>query len=497
MAGKTLQALNTEDWWAVWFGVVILGIAVLGFAGKAPRVGEWITNPLSAFQSYTRSVPLENKPADLDLSATAAQNLTYDAEKKLLIYRSLMTSERREVLKGLSADRVYQAAIDGLHASRPLSQGNNLLAILVLLVALGLLTAAGVKAMGGEAQAYLSGFAVIFVLAIISGVFAGQYTIDAYGLGYAFWALALGLLISNTVGTPRWLLAGAKTDMFIKTGLVLLGAEILFNKISTFGGPGLFVAWLAAPIAIVFMYLFGTRFLKISRKRLVLVVAATTALCGVPSAVATAAACQAKKKDLALAVGITLIGAVLFGIFLPLGIKLTGLDAIVGAAWLGGAIGSSGAYSGPGAEQAAAAILTIKNVLIGLTALFLAVYSATKTEDDLAPPPSRAGAIWHHFPKFMVGFIGASLVSSLILAPVLGPAVVEEEILGAMTRTLREWLFCLAFVSIGLELDFRDLAGQVIGGKPIWLYIIGQSFNLVLTLLAAGLAFGGILSADP
>jgi uncharacterized membrane protein YadS len=396
MAGKTLQALNTEDWWAVWFGVVILGIAVLGFAGKAPRVGEWITNPLSSFQSYTRSVPLEIKPSDLDLSATAAKNLTYDAGKKLLIYRGLMTSERREVLKGLSADRVYQAAIDGLHASRPLSQGNNLLAILVLLVALGLLTAAGVKAMGGEAQAYLSGFAVIFVLAIISGVFAGQYTIDAYGLGYAFWGLALGLLISNTVGTPRWLLAGAKTDMYIKTGLVLLGAEILFNDILLLGGPGMFVAWLAAPIVIVFMYLFGTRFLKMAGKRLVLIVAAATTLCGVSAAVATAAACQAKKKDLAQAVGITLIGAVFLGIVMPLGIKLMGLDTIVGAAWLGGAIGSSSVFSGPGAEQAATTILTIKNVLIGLTALFLAVYLATKTEDDLTAPPSRAGAIWHH-----------------------------------------------------------------------------------------------------
>lgn len=497
MAGKTLQALNTEDWWAVWFGVVIFGVAVLGFAGNAPRVGEWITNPLSSFQSYTRSVPLEIEPSDLDLSATAAKNLTYDAGKKLLIYRGLMTSEQLEILKGLSANRVYQAAIDGLHASRPLSQGNNLLAILVLLVALGLLTAAGVRAMGGEAQAYLSGFAVIFVLAIISGVFAGQYTVDAYGLGYAFWALALGLLISNTVGTPRWLLAGAKTDIYIKTGLVLLGAEILFDKNLFHGGSGLFVAWLAAPIVIVFMYLFGTRFLKMAGRRLVLVVAAATALCGVPAAVAAAAACQARKRDLALAVGITLIGAFLLSIFLPLGIKLAGLDTIVGAAWLSGAVGSTGTFSGPGAEQTAATILTIKNVLIGLTALFLAVYSATKTENDLAVPPSRAGAIWYHFPKFMVGFIGASLVSSFILVPVLGSTVVEKEILGAMTRTLREWLFCLAFVSIGLKLDFRDLAGQVAGGKPVWLYVVGQSFNLVLTLLAAWLAFAGVLFGQP
>ena len=61
------------------------------------------------------------------------------------------------------------------------------------------------------------------------------------------------------------------------------------------------------------------------------------------------------------------------------------------------------------------------------------------------------------------------------------------------TKTFRGWFFCLAFVSIGLESNFKDLASQLVGGKPIILYIIGQSFNIFLTLFAAWLAFGGIL----
>ena len=31
------------------------------------------------------------------------------------------------------------------------------------------------------------------------------------------------------------------------------------------------------------------------------------------------------------------------------------------------------------------------------------------------------------------------------------------------------------------------------GGRPIQLYVVGQAFNLVLTLIAAWLAFGGVL----
>ena len=74
-----------------------------------------------------------------------------------------------------------------------------------------------------------------------------------------------------------------------------------------------------------------------------------------------------------------------------------------------------------------------------------------------------------------------------------GSRAVEKDVIGAITKTCRGWLFCLAFVAIGLESNFRQLAHQMTGGKPIVLYMVGQSFNLILTLIAAYLAFGGWL----
>jgi len=62
-----------------------------------------------------------------------------------------------------------------------------------------------------------------------------------------------------------------------------------------------------------------------------------------------------------------------------------------------------------------------------------------------------------------------------------------------LSKVLRGWFFCLAFVSIGLESNFRELASQLVGGKPIYLYVVGQSFNLILTLLMAWIAFGGVI----
>ena len=104
--------------------------------------------------------------------------------------------------------------------------------------------------------------------------------------------------------------------------------------------------------------------------------------------------------------------------------------------------------------------------------------------------------IWVRFPKFIVGFVAASFLFSFVLVPLFaslfdgdGLKLVESSVLKAMTNPLRGWFFCLAFVSIGLESNFADMAQQLEGGKTLLLYIVGQSFNLILTLAVAWLAF--------
>lgn len=95
----------------------------------------------------------------------------------------------------------------------------------------------------------------------------------------------------------------------------------------------------------------------------------------------------------------------------------------------------------------------------------------------------------------MLGFIGASIVVSLVLVPLIGDAAVD----GAtdVTSDFRTWLFALAFLSIGIESDFKELGRQLAGGRPLALYVIGQSFNIVLTLLVVWLVFSGVLLPRP
>ena len=402
------------------------------------------------------------------------------------------------LIAGASLGLMTSVASVGRWTTNPINAfDGSVIALLMLGLGLALITALAAQAMGRSLIQHQAGFFALFLLAVLSYLLANQAGIRAAGVGYAFWALLLGLLISNTAGTPEWLIPALRSELYIKTGLVLLGAEILFNRILQLGSAGLFVAWLVTPVVIIFMWYLGTRVLKIASPSLVIVIAAATSVCGVSAAIATAAAARAKKDELTLAVGMTLIFTVVMMILMPIGIQSMGIDPIVGAAWIGGtvdatgAVVAAGAMLGEDAGQVAAVVKMIQNILIGVVAFFVAVYWVTNIEKSGNAEKPALTEIWMRFPKFILGFMGASLLFSFVLTPALGDEGVSKII--DLTSDFRGWFFCLAFVSIGLESNFRALTSQVQGGRPITLYLVGQTFNVVLTLAAAYLAFGGLI----
>jgi uncharacterized membrane protein YadS len=143
----------------------------------------------------------------------------------------------------------------------------------------------------------------------------------------------------------------------------------------------------------------------------------------------------------------------------------------------------------------ATTIKMIQNVLIGVTAFCVAMYWTTRVEPaekGMAGRKVGAGEIWNRFPKFVIGFLGVSIVASLIsgsLGADLSNAVVNEGLVRGISSPLRNWCFTLAFASIGLGTNFRELAPYFKGGKPIILYICGQTLNLSLTIVMAYVMF--------
>ena len=72
---------------------------------------------------------------------------------------------------------------------------------------------------------------MVFGLAWLARFLAGNGLFIDWGIEYVIFSLGLGLLLSNTVGTPEWLKPAVQTEFFIKTGLVILGASLLFMEI--------------------------------------------------------------------------------------------------------------------------------------------------------------------------------------------------------------------------------------------------------------------------
>ena len=362
-------------------------------------------------------------------------------------------------------------------------------------LAIGVVFAFAMQVRGIGAGPFLKAFPVVFLLAVLSFVLAGQSLIKAYNLEYALWALFVGLIICNTIGTPSWLKPAVATEFYIKTGLVLLGAEVLMSRLIALGAPGIFISWVCTPITLISTYIFGQRILKMESRSLNLVISADMSVCGVSAAIATAAACKAKKEELSLAIGLSLAFTVGMMVVMPAFIKAVGMDEIIAGAWLGGTIDSTGAVAAAGAlvgKQALEVATTVKmiqNILIGVIAFAVSVYWVTTVERDPNGKRLGIGEVWKRFPRFIIGFFLASVISSILFSTLTGGPELIDAMTKGTTIPLRSWLFCLAFVSIGLETNFRELAPYLKGGKALTLYVVGQTLNLCLTLAMAWLMF--------
>ncbi|MFV1968320.1 MAG: putative sulfate exporter family transporter [Pirellulaceae bacterium] len=552
------ELYQTEDYWAIWLGLAIIAVGLLIFLPRPPdgmketiqesneiiekeaksgapfrtvayyhaedakkklkaTSGDWAktiknytgkphgwkTNPIAAFvvndsQAAEKKAGAQEK---CDAARKKAGQLETEAQAAEDAARTAGFGDDARNQKATTAIVAWRAAQSDAStaskkrkAAKPVNQVGYLI---VLGIGLIVLFGTGTHFMGKSAGKFAVGFLFVFVVAVLAQLFAAQANIKAAGLGYAAWAILFGLLISNTIGTPGWVKHAVQTEYFIKTGLVLLGAEILFGKILTIGTPGIFVAWVVTPIVLVTTYLFGQKVLKIPSKTLNITISADMSVCGVSAAIATAAACRAKKEELTLAVGLSLIFTSIMMVVMPAFINAVGMSQVLGGAWMGGTIDATGAVAAAGeflgekALHVATTIKMIQNVLIGVIAFCVATYWCWKVDRE-AGRDVGAMEIWYRFPKFVLGFVGVSIAFSILYArmgPDVGYSLIDNGVIRGLTKNLRGWFFCLAFTSIGLATNFHELKEHFKGGKPLILYVCGQTFNLGLTLLVAYIMF--------
>jgi len=367
------------------------------------------------------------------------------------------------------------------------------------LLGLGLLatTSVAIRSIGIELAGYWKGFPFIFLLALVSFIVARQQAVNYFGLEYVLWALLLGLVISNLTHVPSWLKSAVKTELFIKIGLVLLGAEILFPVIVKGGAVSMLQAVITTVLTWYFCYFLAV---KVGLKKSFAGIMATgVSICGVSAAIAAGIAIKGDKKEISYTISMVLLTAIVMLVAEPFIARMLDLPSPVAGAWMGGTIDTTGAVVAAGAlysnvaMTAASVVKLSQNVLIGVAAFILALYWALRVEAKTDEKPKMID-IWYRFPKFILGFVIASLVFSFILIPIQGEAAISS-ILG-VTKGLRDWFFSLSFVCIGLETRFLDLL-EVGGRKAALVYITAQTLNVVLVYCLAWLFFGGIFFPSP
>ena len=372
---------------------------------------------------------------------------------------------------------------------------NNLLLLVVIGIGFLFLSLLAAGASGTSIKKYSTGFSVIFILAVISLIIAGNKSISYYGIEYVVFALMIGLLLNNLFHLPTWLKEAARSEFFIKTGLIILGTSILFTDIINAGLPGILQSVLVVA-AVWFFALWLCRRLKVDDEFGV-ILASAVSICGVSAAIVASGAIKGDKKKLSYVTTLVLLVAIPMLIILPWVIKKTGIPEIVGGAWLGGTLDTTASVTaaselvGPAATKAGVIVKFSQNVLIGIAAFLIAgwwVLKKTAATGDREKPSLKL--IWERFPKFVLGFIAASLVFSFVI-----PAEAGKQVSGILNGLRTIW-FALAFVSIGLEARFLDLF-KVQQGRPAVAFIGAQLFNIIWTLVWAYLLFGGVLFPPP
>jgi uncharacterized membrane protein YadS len=370
----------------------------------------------------------------------------------------------------------------------------------------------GAAALGLKFSKFLLAFVPLFFVA--AAIYCLGLWVQAahYNLEPPLVALGLGLLVSNTVGAPRWLEPALRVEFYIKTGIVLLGAGLPLTLLAWAGPVAIVQAAIVSLVTFAAIYFSAVR-LGLER-RFAATLGTGGAVCGVSGAIAIGGAVGAKKQDISVAISLVVLWAVAMIFALPLVCRSLGLSTGVAGAWIGtsefadaaglAAAQAYGGYAGHVAgiagrpEDAVAAFTLMKvigrDVWIGVWAFVLSLIATHRWDRTGVESRASVRDIWRRFPKFVFGFLLASAILTVVSRGYTYADYKKELVptLIAPLQVLRTWAFTFAFLSIGLTTRVRDF--RSVGARPFYAFAVGVGVNLVLGFVLSTRVFGDFWS---
>lgn len=351
----------------------------------------------------------------------------------------------------------------------------------------------------------LGGFIFVFTIAALALWIAKIPVIKYYGFEAVFFSVIFGLIIRNCFYIPEWLKPAIQGEFFIKTGIVCLGATVLFRDVMRSGSMGLLQAIIVVAAVWFFAYFISRQF-NVDRAD-AMTLASGVSICGVSACITAARVSGTDDKNLSYIISLVLIIVVPMIYLMPwLAEQIVPLltsDPIVqqkiAGAWIGGTVDTTSgvaassemafASAGDLANKTAVIVKATQNVLIGFVAFFIALYLSTKGEGGKRQRPSF-GIVWEKFPKFIIGFVVASLVFSLCQSSDIFPDAEKTKLVEtSLAKTFSQLFFSLAFVCIGLDTRLKDIVSKE-KRTTLYSFLAAQFVNILITFVVAYLLFG-------
>jgi uncharacterized membrane protein YadS len=453
----------SEDWLSLWLGLFIFAISLFAFAG-ADLLGWGIsTKPWLDVSKATAPVSKEFQPLKGEITKIDGQKLTLkkaDGKEETITVK--------EDISGLKVgDKYEKPGISGFTSL--------LLTYLFMLVVM-LVGAAALRVNIGK---FIVGFTIVFWLSYacwLIGHYAYIAATDAKKAGIP-WSLKLtgeagfivaliaGLVVGNFFPkVSEYLKDVIKPELYIKTGIVLMGALLGVKAAESFGLAtavmfrGLCAIIEAYLIYWALVYFIARKYFKFS-KEWAAPLASGISICGVSAAIATGGAIRARPIVPIMVSSLVVIFAVIELILLPfLAQTFLWKEPLVAGAWMGLAVKTDGAAVASGAVTDAlirAKALTMEGVnykegwvtmtattvklfidiFIGIWAFILAYIWCAKIE---CKPGEKAGAgeIWNRFPKFVLGYVITFVLLLIICLPATRTVQPVEKEIGTLKEEI-------------------------------------------------------------
>jgi len=457
-----------EDWLSLILGLVIFGLSLGSFQGMdilgwGAKTSVWI-DPGKAISTISAKYQ------------TVAGEITKIDGQKVTVKKKdgkeATVTEEGDVSK-LQIGQKYEKL--GMSALMSVT--------FTYLFALAIMTL-GAVALGANVPKFMFGFTLAFWLSYLCW-FMGHFAYIAatkdqaakFGIPWAMsmsgefgfiFALILGLIIGNFFpGLANMMKEAARPELYIKTGIVIMGAGLGIKAAESFGLASniMFRGFCAIVEAYLIywavVYYISRKYFKFSREWSA-PLASGISICGVSASIATGGAIRARPIVPIMVSSLVVIFVAVEMVILPFLAKyFLWTEPLVAGAWMGLAVKSDGGAIASGAitdaliraqaldmagisyaegwvTMTATTVKMFIDIFIGVWAFILAYIWCAKI--DVKPGQKvDAGEIWHRFPKFVIGYVMTFVILVVMCWPsakVMGPAEKEAAELKASVTSI-------------------------------------------------------------